>query len=317
MEAESIKTVVVIGGGTMGQGIVQSFAQSRLSVRVVDLDKALLDRSLAQVDANLRLFQEYGLLEEDIPSIKSRIQPVLTKDLASSVQDCDFVVEAIPEVLELKRQLFAQLDSCRDEVILSSNTSSFIIPAIAEGCRTQGRIIGLHYFNPAHIMPLVEIHYGPQTKDEVVATTKALMLRVGKKPIVMKKEVPGFVVNRLQVAIGREILHLIDEGVVSPEDIEVAGRACYGLRWACIGFLESLDMIGLDVTMAVVPPLFRAISSSIEPPTILVEKVGKGELGVKSGKGLLDYTGKSTEEILDSQNRRLLKQLALFKELDK
>ena len=166
-------------------------------------------------------------------------------------------------------------------------------------------------------MPLVEIHYGPQTRDEVISTTKALMLKVGKKPIIVKKEVPGFVVNRLQGAIGREIFHLISEGVVTPEDIEVAGRACYGLRWACIGFVESMDMIGLDVITAVIPPLFKTLCNSTELPSMLGEKVKSGELGVKSGKGLLDYTGKSREEILDSQYRRLLKQLALFKELDK
>ena len=183
MNVENIETVAVVGGGTMGQGIAQSFAQAGLSVCLIDLDKERLDGSLAQIEANLRLFQEFGLLQEDPSSVKSRIKPVLSEDLVKTVQGCDFVVETVPENLELKRQLFAQMDSCPDEVILSSNTGSLPVSSISEGCRTKGRIIGLHYFNPAHIMPLVEIHYSADTKEEVIAATKALMVRVGKKPV--------------------------------------------------------------------------------------------------------------------------------------
>lgn len=318
MEAENIKTVVVVGGGTMGQGIVQSFAQAGLSVRVVDLNREQLDRCLAQVDANLGLFQEFGLLGEEPSSIKSRIHPVLTKDLAKAVQDCDFVVETVPESLELKKQLFAQLDLlCRNEVILSSNTSSFTVSAMGEGCRSADRIIGLHYFNPAHLMPLVEIHYGPQTREEVIAITKALMLRVGKKPVIAKKEIPGFIVNRIQAAMAREIEYLIAESVASPEDIDMAAKASYGFRHACIGNIEAYDMVGLDTMLAAEKQIYRELSNSTEPSPILVEKVNKGEWGVKSGKGWFDYTGKSKEEILEDQNRRLLKQLVLFKSLER
>jgi len=316
MKAESIKTIAVIGGGLMGQGIAQNFAQSGLSVKVINQNKTILDQSLTQIRANLKLFEEYGLLEEDIPSIEARIHPVPIEDLVITVQDSDFVVEAIPENLELKKQLFNQLDSSSTEIILSSNSSSIPIQAITQGCRTQARMIGLHYFSPAHIMPLVEIHFSPQTSDEVVAATKALMLRVGKKPIIVKREVPGFVINRLQGAIAREITHLIGEGVVSIEDIEVAGRACFGFRWACIGFMESIDMIGLDVASASAGSFYKLLHSGTEIPPILTERVNRGELGVKTGKGFFDYTGKSVEEIVDNWNRRLLRQLAVFKELE-
>jgi len=316
MEAENIRTVVVVGGGTMGQGIVQSFAQAGLSVLVVDVDKGKLDGCLSQVDTNLRQFQEFGLLQENIPSIKSRIHPVLIKDLNEALQGCDFVVEAVPEVLELKKQLFAQLDSCPEDVILSSNTSSFTIPAIAEGLRTADRIIGLHYFNPAHIMPLVEIHYGPKTKDEVISTTKALMIKVGKKPILVRKEIPGFIVNRIQAAMGREIMYLIDEGVTTPEDIDIAAKASYGFRNACIGTIEGLDMVGLDTLIAVGKQLFKSLDNSTEEPPYLYDMVKRGELGVKSGKGFYDYKGKSRAQILDEQNRKLLRQLTLFNLLE-
>jgi len=316
MGAENIRAVVVIGGGTMGQGIVQSFAQAGLSVSVVDVDRDKLDECLAQVDANLKLFQEFSLLQEDIPSIESRIHPVLIKDLNEALKSCDFVVEAVPEVLELKKQLFAQLDSCPEDVILSSNTSSYTISTLAEGLRTAGRVIGVHYFNPAHIMPLVEIHYSPKTRDEVISITKALMTKVGKKPILVRKEIPGFIVNRIQAAMGREIMYLIDKGVTTPEDIDIAAKASYGFRHACIGNIEANDMIGLDTLVAVGRQLFKSLDNSTEPPSSLIEKVARGELGVKSGKGYYDYKGKSRAQILDEQNRKLLRQLTLFNLLE-
>jgi len=316
-QADRIKTVAVFGGGNIGNGIVQSFAQAGLSVRVVDLDKEKLDHCLSQVDANLKLFQEVGLLEEGAFSVKSRIEPILTKDSAKAIEYCDFVVETIPENLELKKQLFAQLDSCDDEVILSSNTSSFTITAITEGCRTASRMIGLHYFNPAHIMPLVEIHYGPQTKDEVIDMTKALMLRVGKKPILVRKSIPGLVVNRIQAAIAREIDYLVAEQVVSPEDVDIATKSSYGFRFANIGNHEFYDTAGFDLIHLVCRRLYKELSNATAPSAMWEEKVRKGELGMKTGRGWYDWAGKSAIEFMDKQNRRLLKQLALFKELEK
>jgi len=180
MKAEDIKKVAVIGAGIMGVGIAQNFAQAGLSVRVVARRETSLERCLAQIDANLRLFQEFGLLHEEPSSIKLRIEPFPAQHLAEATRGCDFIVETIPEILQAKRDLFAQLDSLPRDVILSSNTSSSTISSIVEGMRTQERVVGLHYFNPAHILPLVEIHRGKYTSDEVVELTRKLMLRVGK-----------------------------------------------------------------------------------------------------------------------------------------
>ena len=314
MKAEDIKKVVVVGAGTMGEGIAHNFAQAGLSVRVVDQDKQVLDRCLAQIDANLKLFLEFGLLTEEPDSIKSRIEPFLSQHLADATRDCDFVVEAIPEILQLKRDLFAQLDSCRRDIILSSNTSSFTISAIAEGLRTPGRVVGLHSFNPAHIIPLVEIHRGQSTADEVVKVTKELMLRVDKQPILVRKEVPGFIVNRIQAAMGREIYHLLNEGIVTPEDLDTAVKSSYGFRLSCLGPTEASDMIGLDTALRASEQLLKAISNATEPSPILVDKVRRGELGIKSGRGWHDYTGRSRMQIIEERNRRLLEQLVLFKQ---
>lgn len=312
MKAKDVEKVVVVGAGTMGEGIAQNFAQVGLSVRVVARHKETLDRCLDQIEANLELFKEFGLLQEEPYSIKSRIEPFLAQHLAEATKDCDFVVESVPEILEVKKDLISRLDSLPQDVIIGSNTSSFTISSLSEGLHTSGRVIGLHYFNPAHIIPLVEIHRGQNTEDEVVEVTRGLMLSVGKKPVLVRKEVPGFIVNRITGAMQREVQYLIDEGIVTPEDLDTAIKASYGFRLACLGPMEAEDMIGLDTSARVSAQIFKVLSNATEPSPALIEKVNKGELGIKSGKGWYDYTGKSRAQIMEERNRKLLKQLVLF-----
>ena len=182
--------------------------------------------------------------------------------------------------------------------------------------RTPERVIGVHYFNPAHIMPLVEIHCGPQTTQETIAATQALIEKTGKKSIQLKKFIPGFVVNRLQAALGREALYLVKEEVVSPEDIDIATKGSYGFRWSNIGVFEGYDMIGIDVLIRV-GGIFKLLDNSTDNPKFMYDKAEKGELGIKSGKGFYDYSGKSTAQVLDEKNRKLLRQLALFNSMEK
>jgi len=312
MKPEDIKNVVVIGAGIMGQGIAQNFAQAGLSVRLVDLDKQILERSLTQIDENLKLFREFDLLKEEPASIKSRIEPFLRQNLAEATRDCDFIVEAIPEILQPKRDLFAQLDSLPQNIILSSNTSSFTISDIAEGLGSAERIVGLHYFNPPYIIPLVEIHRGKRTLNGAVEVTRDLMLRIDKKPVLVRKEVPGFIINRIQAAMGRETDYLIREGIVTPEDLDVAAKASYGFRLACLGPLESADLNGLDTIMRASEQIYGQLNNAKVPSSVLVEKVLRGELGVKSGKGWHDYAGKSVKQVIKDRDRKLLRQLVLF-----
>lgn len=313
MRLEDIQEVVVIGAGIMGIGIAQSFSEAGLSVRVVDREEEILESSSAQIVANLNLFREFGLLRESPHVIKSRIEFFLSADLDKAAKGCNFVVEAIPEVLDIKRALFKELDSLTRDVILSSNTSSLTISAISKGLRDPRRVVGLHYFNPAHIIPAVEIHRGCDTSDEAVAITRDLMLRCGKRPVLVRKEVPGFIINRLTGAMEREIDYLLDEGIVTPEDLDIAVKASYGFRLACLGPMEAEDMIGLDTAAISSANIFKVLSNKTEPSPMLLDKVSKGELGIKSGKGWYDYRGKTREEIVDRINKRLLKQLALYR----
>ena len=218
------------------------------------------------------------------------------------------------EILALKRELFSRLDSLNPDIILSSNTSTFTISSITAGMRTSTRVVGTHFFFPPQIIPLVEVHRGQTTTDEVVEVTRQLMLRAGKKPILLKKEAQGFVVNRIQAAIGREANYLIEQGVVTPEDFDLAARASYGFRLANLGPLAQAVLNGLDTKARSDELNYKVICSSTELSPAFVEKVKKGELGLKSGKGYYDYRGKSKTQIINEVERNLLKQLVLFKQ---
>jgi 3-hydroxybutyryl-CoA dehydrogenase len=316
-KASEIKQVVVIGAGNMGEGIVQSFAQAGRSVKVLARRRETLDRCLQQIDSNLKLFAEFQLLDEAPEVIGSRITYIPMAELSEAIRGCHFIVETIPEVLADKKELFGKLDSCAPEVILASNTSSITVTALTEGMKTAYRVVGTHYFNPAHIMPLVEIHRGENTSERVVQTTRDLLLQVGKKPVLVKKEIPGFIVNRIQGAVFREIGYLLDEGVATPEDIDMAAKAMYGFRLSCIGPMEADDMIGLDTSARVSANLFKTLSNRTQPSETLMDKVNRGELGIKTGSGWYNYGSKTRTQVLDEINRRLLRQLVLFKTLTK
>jgi 3-hydroxyacyl-CoA dehydrogenase len=307
------KQIVVIGAGNMGEGIVQSFAQAGRSVKVLARRTETLDKCRQQIDTNLKLFAEFQLLEEAPELIRSRITYIPMAELSEAIRGCHFVVETIPEVLPDKRELFGKLDGCDPDVILASNTSSITITTLTEHMKTAYRVVGTHYFNPAHIMPLVEIHRGKHTSEEVVQTIRDLMLQVGKKPVLVRKEIPGFIVNRIQGAIFREISYLLDEGIATPEDIDMAAKAMYGFRLSCIGPMEADDMIGLDTSARVSANLFKTLSNRTEPSATLLDRVKRGELGIKTGNGWYNYRGKTRTQVLDEINRRLLKQLVLFK----
>jgi 3-hydroxybutyryl-CoA dehydrogenase len=312
---KDIHRVAVVGSGIMGEGIAQSFASAGFSVRAIDQEEGILSRCLRQIESNLNLFQEFGLITEEPRAILGRIETSLSKDIMAATADCQVVIECIPEILALKRELFARLDACAPTVILASNTSNFTITAISEGMATARRVAGLHYFNPAHIMPLVEIHRGRETTDEVVETLRELMIATNKMPILIRKEIAGFAVNRIQAAMGREASSLVEQGVISPEDLDRAAKASYGFRLACTGPMEQQDLSGLDTISRGMQEVYKTLSCATEPISQIKEKVARGELGVKSGKGWYDYHGRTRAQILDARDRKLLRQLVLYRQV--
>ena len=314
MKAEQIKTVVVVGAGVMGDGIAQNFAQNGMNVRLMARTQETLSQCVGRISHYLAQFDEFKLLNDKPQNIIKRISTYQTSRMEEAVQGADFVIETIPEIVDAKKELFAQLDKVlAKNVVIGSNTSSIPITTLTEGMQTADRVVGLHYFNPANIIPLVEVHRGKATSDEAVETAKAVMIRSGKKPILVRKEVPGFIINRLTGAMEREVDYLLDQGVVTAEDLDAAVKASFGFRLACLGPQEAEDMIGLDTAARVSGRIFKVLSNATEASKELVDKVAKGELGIKSGKGWYDYSGKTREQVMEANNRLLLAQLAVYK----
>jgi 3-hydroxybutyryl-CoA dehydrogenase len=311
-----VDKILIVGAGTMGEGIAQSFAQNGMGVRLVDLSDELVSRALGQLERNVRQFIESGLITESAAQVMGRVEGVATTDMAEAVEGCTYVIEAIPELLDAKKDLLGRLQAAGPELIIGSNTGSFVMDTLAEGLPRADRLIGIHYFNPAHIIPLVEIHRGGECSDATYNETRRLLEASGKNTVLVRVERPGFIVNRLTGAIEREIDYLLDEGIVTPEDLDVAVKSSIGFRFACLGPMEIEDMIGLDVAAVVSGRVFKGLSNATEPSPGLLAKVEKGELGIKAGKGWYDYSDQTRAEVLEEKNRLLLRQLRLFRGRD-
>jgi 3-hydroxybutyryl-CoA dehydrogenase len=316
MSAKNAEKILVVGTGTMGEGIAQTFAQNGFDVRLVARREEPLARALSQIRQNVKQFIEFDLIHETVEQVVARIEGMVTIDMAQAVEGCSYVVETIRENLEDKRALIDAIQAANPNVVIGSNTGSMTVDSLAAGMPNPGTIIGIHYFNPAHIIPLVEVHRGSQTSDAAFELTERMMKESGKKTVLVLVERPGFIVNRVMGAITREIHSLLDQGVCTPEDLNTAIKSSTGFRFACLGPMEVDDMIGLDICATVSGRVFPGLSNATGPSRLVVEKVEKGELGIKSGKGWYDYSGKTREEVLEEKNRALLPQLKLFMSRD-
>lgn len=305
--------VAVIGAGLMGHGIAQVFARSGCSVALYDVGKELLDQALRNIETGLETFVNVGLeTESNAGRILSRIRTTL--DLQDAVRDADFVVEAAPEDPKIKKEIFTKLDDAvPDHSILASNTSMLSISEFGADCRNRDRHIITHWFNPPHIVPVVEVVLGDKTSEETEELTVALLEAAGKKPVRVRKEIPGFLVNRIQTAMFREVLSLLEQGVASAEDIDTAIKGSFGLRLGVIGVLETMDMAGLDLMLKGTSHLYQYIENRDKPQKILEEKVLRGELGIKTGKGFYTYDSTTTEgdprDKVKSRDKKLLRLL--------
>ena len=299
----------------MGHGIGQNFAQKGYSVILYDLNHSILERALVQIRSNIETFVEMGLeAKENIEKVLSRIR--VSTDLQEAVKEAHFIIEAAPEDLVLKMNLFETLDQyCLEDTILASNTSTLPIPEIGKKVKRKERLIITHWFNPPHIVPTVEVVPGERTSKEVTEMTLGLLRKIGKRPIKILKEIPGFLINRIQTAMFREILSLLERGVATPEDIDAGVKGSFGFRLAVLGPLQTMDMGGLDLMYRGMRYLYPLIDRSVDVQKILGEKVARDELGLKTGKGFFQYEQKEALALSRHSKERDKKLLHLLKTL--
>jgi 3-hydroxybutyryl-CoA dehydrogenase len=308
MDPKNVKQVAVIGAGVMGHSIAQVFAQAGIPVHLVDLKSDLLARALKLVKSNLQTLADSGRVSpQAIPAILDRIQP--TTDLASAVKEADFIQEAVAEIPEVKRKVFAQLEAaCPENVILASNTSGLEIFKIVE-VKDPSRVVVTHWFAPPHIIPLVEVVPGPLTAPDVLQFAAGLMERIGKKPLVMKQFIRRFIVNRIQNAVVRAALEMVTNGWATPEQIDLAVKTSLGIRLPIVGVVQSLDFTGLNL-------IHDMTKGTAGENPLIEERVRQGHLGVSTSKGIYDYGGRSEEEILRKRDLLYLKMLDFLEGLE-
>src|SRR3954464_9466529 len=274
--------IAVIGAGLMGHGIAQVFALAGHDVSIYDSVTANLDSAKARILGNLR---DLG----DDQSAVEHVRP--TADLAAAVRDADYVVEAVLEDLTLKQKLFGEIEQhVRPQTILASNTSVIPIAKIMEDLRDRSRALGTHWWNPPYLVPLVEVIGTQWTSQGAIDSTIALHKAAGKMPVHVKKDVAGFVGNRLQHALWREAIALVEHGICDAETVDTVIKASFGRRLAVLGPLENADLVGTDLTLAIHRTVLPAIDSRPAASPYLENIVAEGKLGFKTGVGVRSWT---------------------------
>jgi 3-hydroxybutyryl-CoA dehydrogenase len=280
-----IKKVIVIGSGLMGSGIAQVCAQAGIHVFLNDVSQAAIDKAIKNIEWSVGKFIEKGKLTEKKETIIDRITPI--KDL-DPVNDIDLAIEAVFEQLEIKQQIFERLDQlCRPRTLLASNTSAIPISDLAAVTQRADQVLGLHFFSPVPMMQVVEVVKGISTTDKTAKIGQEFVKKIGKEPIMVNRDVPGFAINRINLPSVIEAINLVEQGVVSVEDVDKGLRLGLGRK---MGIFETGDMVGLDVTYGALTAMYNETGDSRwHPPLLLRRKVKAGHLGRKTGKGWYQY----------------------------
>ena len=305
-----ITRIGIAGSGTMGAGIGQILAQHGYQVVIVDLEERFLEIGRDIIRTNLDTLQRHGLINSsDIERVERNMS------FSTSLSDfsgAQLIIEAIVEKLAIKQDFWKQVEPLVDRTaILASNTSGLSINAMSRNLAHPERFIGLHFWNPPHLIPLVELIKGDHTGDEVVAVLEELCRTIGKESVVVLKDAPGFIGNRLQFAVIREALHILEEGIASAEDIDKAMRFGPGFRYPHLGPLATADLGGLDVFYDISSYLNASLSDRHDVSPLLKAKVERGELGTKTNQGFYDYPGDAVRQAMAERDEKLFAQLKL------
>lgn len=306
MKLEDIKKVAIAGAGVMGSSMAQSFAQYGYEVMLYDLKNEFLDRSKNLIEINQKTSVEKEILTlKESEELINRISFTCEK---ADFEKADLVVEAIVENLDIKHKFWSEISEIvSEDAVLTTNTSGLSISKIAEAVKLPERFCGMHWINPPHIIPLIEVINGDKTEAKTSQLVYDISNHIGKKPIMINKDAAGFVLNRFQFAILREAMHIIEQGIASKEDIDNVFKYGLGLRYACLGPLEIADLGGLDTFYNISSYLFKDLSDSKEVSDILSNLAQNGDYGVKSGRGFYDYSNGRDKEVIKKRDEDFYK----------
>ncbi|MDQ7842811.1 MAG: 3-hydroxyacyl-CoA dehydrogenase family protein [Armatimonadota bacterium] len=302
--------VTVVGAGLMGHGIAQVFATAGHDVWLVETDPAARASARDRIRQNLFRMARHALVEDrQIEAVVQRVVP--TSDLARACAGCDVVIEAVPEDLSLKQRLFSDLGRyAPPRAVLCTNTSAIRIAEIAASTKGRERVLGTHFWNPPFLIPLVEVVRTEETAEWAVEAVYNLLARAGKHPVRVRRDVPGFIGNRLQHALWREAFALIDAGVCDAATVDEVVCNSFGLRLPVLGPVANADLVGLDLTFAIHDYLLKHLNADPTPSTTLRTLVGKGRLGFKTGQGFLEWSEAAMGSIRERLTEHLMKTLA-------
>lgn len=308
MSLRTVHTVANLGAGTMGHATALQFAMHGCIVNLLDTDPTALSRGMTAIQRDLTTFHDAGLLTETPAAILTRIHP--TTDNATALTAADFVIESIAEDLALKKSVWQTVEQLvQPDVLLATNTSGLSPTTIQKVLQRPERFVVAHFWNPAQLMPLVEVVPGELTAQATVTATVALMTKIGKHAVALQKESLGFVGNRIQLAVLREALHVVAEGIATPEAVDDIITYSLGRRWNLVGPIASADLGGLDVFKNISAYLYADLANETTTDPALSQKVAENHLGLKSGQGFYNWTGETGRQVIAQRDRRLLDQL--------
>ena len=295
MGVDKIRRIAVVGAGLMGHGYAQEFALAGYHMQLHSRSEESLQRAMMNIRRNLKMLISIGLItpqQADVVPTKIHTTTVLKE----AVEDVDLVIESVYEDLALKQRIFKDLDKlCPPHTILVSGTSTLPLSELQSVTNRPDKVLLANYSNPPYIVPLVEMMRNERTSDETVATVYDLLTKIGKRPVIIQKEIPGFIANRLQGALLREALWLVQKGFVTAQDVDTIMKTGIGRRWSVAGPFEVFDVAGWDLVLAVASWLFPYLESSPDVPLIVKQKVERDELGIKTGKGFYEWTPESAD----------------------